>query len=246
MTKTEIIQQIFQNTDWKNYLEIGSQNGFSFLPIKAKYKTAVDPAFIIPFKRKLKWLLKVPSNINNSYFEEESDTFFLKRTEHLVKKGPLDLVLVDGLHTFRAALTDVLNSLKYLNKEGLIIMHDCYPPHKAAASNITDFPTFADMEKVEGWDGLWCGDVFKSIVYLRRNLSKFLDVYVINTDFGLGIVRIKGNFEKVDLLINEESFAEINKITYDEVFKNSEEMLGLKNVNYASTLINEVVDGQKK
>lgn len=49
------------------------------------------------------------------------------------KISPFDIVLIDGLHTFRATLEDCLNSLAYLDSSGVIVVHDCYPPHKASA-----------------------------------------------------------------------------------------------------------------
>lgn len=246
MNRIELIREIFQKSNFKNYLEIGCNEGKSFLPVKAKYKTAVDPYFIIPTKEKVKWLLKEPSNLNSKYFEEESDTFFLNRKSYLEKTGPLEVVLVDGLHTYRAALSDVLHSLEYLNKDGIIIMHDCFPPFKAASLPTKAFPTAEDVKGVEGWTGEWCGDVWKAVVYLRRNLSDLLDVCVLHTDFGLGIVRPKGDIDKKKLVIDERSFKEIDQLTYDELIKDPAGMLNLKKADHASTIIKEVTAGNPK
>ena len=48
MNRIELIQEVFKNTNFENYLEIGCHKGLSFLPVKAKYKFGVDPSFKIP------------------------------------------------------------------------------------------------------------------------------------------------------------------------------------------------------
>jgi len=237
MNRIELIKEIFSVTNFRYYLEIGCHAGRSFLPVKARHKIAVDPSFKIPRLRKLVWLLKVPSNINNRYFEETSDDFFSKRKNII---GQLDVVLVDGLHTYRGALSDVLNSLKFLNTKGIIIMHDCFPPHKAAALSTTNYPTEEERNGVEGWNGQWCGDVWKSIVYLKRKLAASVDVCVIHTDYGLGIVRIKGKIDPLKLVIDEKLFSEIDHLTYDFLIENQQATIDLKRPEYAQKLILEM------
>lgn len=243
MNRIGLIQAIFKKTKFQNYLEIGCSKGLSFLPIKAKNKTAVDPFFQIKIKHKVKWYIKEPTNFNNTFFEEESDTFFLNRKKHLESLGKLDVVLVDGLHTFRAALNDVLNSLKYLNTDGIIIMHDCYPSHKASAAPTKLYPTLEEQKAIEGWTDEWCGDVWKAIVYLRKNFSESLDVSVINIDYGLGIVKPKRKIDVKDLIINEQSFLEIDKLMYEDLIKDPKAILNLKDADYTTTVIKEMRQG---
>ncbi len=238
MQRTALIQQIISKKKYKNYLEIGCQYGMSFLPTVCRNKIAVDPAFDIPLKRKFKWLIKNPTNIRNRYFEETSDEFFAKRKSELEKYGKLDLAFVDGLHTFEASLKDVLNSLHYLQDDGIIIMHDCFPPHKAGAVPAKNYDDAASMN-LPGWDGLWCGDVWKSIVYLKKAFGEQLDVYVIDTDFGLGIVKPKQKIT-TSLDLDRKLFDEVNQLTYDEMMINPQDMLGLRDVKFAETLISEI------
>jgi len=238
MNRIELIQEIFKKNNFKNYLEIGTETGHSLMPIKAKNKIAIDPQFKIVLAKKIKWVLLDPNNLKNRYFQETSDDFFLKRKEFLGKFGQLDVVLVDGLHTFRAALNDVINSLKYLNPQGVIIMHDCLPPHEAASIPVLP-ATFEEQQKINGWTGTWCGDVWKSIIYLRRNCSDILDVCVLNTDYGLGIIRMKNN-KKLELKIDENSYNEIDKLTYTDLTKNLKEFINIKDSEYSKVIINEI------
>lgn len=238
MNRIELIQAIFQKTELEYYLEIGCRKGRSFLPIVAKHKMVVDPAFAIPFYRKWKWGIKVPENANNQYFEETSDDFFAKRKD-LIKQ--LDVVLVDGLHTYRASLLDALNSLKYLNKDGIIIFHDCLPPNRAAAMPTELFPTKKEKRSIPGWTNEWCGDVYKTIIYLRKAFPEVLDALVVDTDYGLGILRPKVKLNPIDLKIDEALFEEINKIDYDQLMADTKNLINLKDANYTEVIIKEMV-----
>lgn len=243
MNRIQLIQEIFSKTDFSNYLEIGCQTGKSFLPVKARNKTAVDPEFKIPIGRKLKWLFLWPSNVKNKYFQEESDVFFAKRKEHLLQLKHLDIVLVDGLHNFRTSLNDTLNSLNYLNPKGLILLHDCFPPTEAAAFPSEFFPTEEEQKSIKGWSGEWCGDVWKSIVYLIRKYPDFLQSGVIDTDFGLGFVLPKSGFKPKEFKIDEKLFAEIDLLTYADMMKDPRGTMNLKEAGYAKDIISKITPG---
>ena len=243
MNRIELIQEIFRKTNFTTYLEIGCQSGVSFLPIRCKYKIAIDPHFLIKKTKKIMWLISNPYNIRNKYFEETSDEFFQNRESMLNKMRKEDVVLVDGLHTFQASLNDVLNSLKHLNNNGIIFLHDCLPPHKMAAMPRKESSN--EGENIDAWTGEWCGDVWKSIVYLRRKLPDLLDVSVLNIDYGLGVVRTKNIVDR-DLKIDKNLFDKIDKIKYEEMIENVESMLNLKSVGHVRKIVEEIVAHSKK
>ena len=237
MNRIDLIQHIFSITNFQNYLEIGCRKGKSFLPIRAQNKTAVDPVFKISLLRRLKWLLKWPANFKARYFEEESDIFFDKQKDYLEKLKTLDVVLIDGLHNFRGSLHDVLHSLDYLNPKGIIIMHDCYPPHDAAAIPADIFPTKEQQEQIEGWTGEWCGDVWKTIVYLQKKYPDLLESGVINTDYGLGYVMFRKTPIERKFSVDEKLFAEINLLTYKDMMKNPEKIINLKPSSHCENIL---------
>ncbi|MFH0759378.1 MAG: class I SAM-dependent methyltransferase [Bacteroidota bacterium] len=238
MNRVQLIQKVFSNTHFNTYLEIGTRSGNSFLPIKSKTKIAVDPEFTIPWEKKAKWMIKNPSNFGSKYFEETSDDFFRLRKGFLKKTGKIDVVLIDGLHTYQASLNDVLNALVFLNSNGVIVLHDCLPPHEAAALPTRNYPT-KEEQNIEGWDGQWNGDVWKTIVYLRRHFSDLLEVLVLNTDYGLGIVRMKCRIDEKPV-IDQASFDEIDRMTYREMIPNATEILNVKDVGYITPLLKEI------
>lgn len=235
MDRIELIQYLIHKYEYKKFLEIGTQKGKSFFPIKCRKKIAVDPNFQISFKFKIKWYFKNIYNWNNSFYKMTSNDFF--NIPSIKKKlNKLNIVLIDGLHTYDATLNDTLNTLKYLTEDGIIILHDCFPPH--AASSI---PAKNDVDAVEkgknlkGWTGEWCGDSWKAIVYLRKKYSKSLDTMVLDTDYGLGVVKIKTN-DLGDFEVDQELFDDINKLSYTDLITDPNKLIGLSNANNFKTI----------
>ena len=150
----------------------------------------------------------------------------LEIADSLIKSGGIDLVFVDGMHTFKQSLEDILNSLEVLKYNGIIIVHDCYPPNKNAASPREIYPTKA-IKLSEGWKGAWCGDVWKSIHYLSKTLSDNLNISVLDTDYGLGIITLKKGL-KITHEIDEPLFNNILELDYSDLKKNPESMIHLQ------------------
>ena len=100
-----------------------------------------------------------------------SDDFFKK----IDANTQYDIIFIDGLHHSEQVDKDIINSLNHLGENGIIILHDCNPP---------DYK----LQVVPRISALWNGDVWKSIVNLRCNRPD-LEVCVVDTDWGLGVVR---------------------------------------------------------
>lgn len=232
MNRVELIQKIIDHKEFNKYLEIGSYKGESFFPVKCKYKIAVDPKFNIPLKRKIKWVYKNPYNVFNKYFELTSDDFFKKKQDYAIKYKP-EVVFVDGLHTFKASLLDVLNSLKVIAKEGVVVMHDCLPPNKGASTYARSFREAVDMN-LDGWTGEWTGDVWKSIVYLKEKYGNELFVCVLNTDYGLGVVQIKSPLSTFE--IDDDIFNKVNLLAYEDLMRDTN-IINLEDKNYIKELL---------
>jgi len=231
MIKETIIQEIINRKKAKTYLEIGTGNGDCFLKIKALRKIAVDPN-LLPLKikkRKLKYYFRNILNIFNEYFEMTSDDFFRMEPEILTKYR-LDAAFIDGLHTYEQALKDVLNSLKFLKENGVIIMHDCNPQSEAEAFPVNSFEHAKNLN-LPSWTGFWSGDVWKTIVYLRSN-RRDLNIFVLDCDRGLGIIT-RG--KQKDTL--EYSLKEIKNLSYKDLVKNRQKILNLKNIQYFNNFL---------
>ncbi len=221
MLRTDVIQTLLNKKRKPSYLEIGVRTGHNFFPIKAHKKTAVDPQFIFSREERFRWIYKNSSNLTARYYEITSDRYF----ESVGASKKMDLVFIDGLHTYNQSLRDVLNSLTILNENGVIVMHDCNPPHKAAAYPAQTLKEAA-MANPSDWTNEWCGDVWKTICFLRGT-RRDLRVFVLDTDYGLGIITMGNAEEYLDLSVEQ-----VDAMTYDDLERDREILLGLKNKDY--------------
>ena len=214
ITRVQVLNYIIKNYDVENYLEIGVNRGKCFFNIiGAKNRYAVDPYFNFSFIKKIRYLYKNPHNFKNKFFEMTSDQFF-EDHHTLLKKNPINLTFIDGLHTYQQSLKDTLNALKYSSEKGVIILHDCNPLDKIAAypaANIEEARIKLSSHK--NWKNIWNGDVWKTIVFLRKNHPE-LTVSVLDTDHGLGVVQNKPSNEVLPSVFNSIITEDIPNLDY--------------------------------
>jgi len=232
MNRTEIIQRVLDHTGHRNYLEIGVETGRNFFRVRAARKVAVDPHFKFSLRDKVKWSLKNPSNFLASYREVTSDRYF--QEDEGFRPG---VVFIDGLHTYGQALQDVYNALQRLEEGGVILMHDCNPPHEAAA-----YPAGSCEEAVAarppGWTGEWCGDVWKAVCHLRAAHDD-LEVFVLDCDYGVGVVTRGHPENRPDLAVDE-----IPRLTYRDLETDRDALLNLKPPEFLESFLGRFSGGR--
>jgi hypothetical protein len=229
MNRTEVIQKIIDQKRARKYLEIGVAGGLNFFPIKVLRKIAVDPKFAFKKKTKKKWKSKNKYNFLAKYHEIISDDYFARKG----RGKRFDVIFIDGLHTHEQSLKDVLNSLNCLNENGVIIMHDCSPPHAASAQPAQSLQHAIEM-KVPGWTSEWCGDVWKTICYLRSQ-RKDLKIFVLDCDYGLGIVTKENSETRLEL--SEEALA---NMSYEDLSRDRNNLLNLKKESYLEKFLRSI------
>ena len=187
-SRSEIIQKIIDNKNYENYLEVGCDKDENFSKINIKKKIGVDP-------------------LQGGTLRMTSDDFFKKNKEKF------DLIFLDGLHTYEQTIKDIDNSLKVLNNQGVVIIHDCLP--KKIWNQI--------VPRVYGH---WNGDVWKAIVHSRT--YNHADTYTCIADHGLGIIFKRKNRDPLELkkdfknlkfseyYYNHKKF--MNPISYENLF----------------------------
>ena len=104
-------------------------------------------------------------------FVGTSDEYF----ESITDDVKFDIIFIDGLHHDEQVLKDIENSLNHLSENGTIVCHDC-------------LPTTEDMQARDDHGREWTGDVWKAIAELRVETID-LDIKVVDTDYGCGIIR---------------------------------------------------------
>ena len=148
-----IVQDIIKKKNYKSYLEIGCFDDELFNYVNCENKVGVDP-------------------VSGGTIRKTSDQFFENN------KVYFDCIFIDGLHKYNQVKKDILNSLKFLNKGGIILLHDCLPNN-----------FYAQATPRCQWE--WNGDVWKAIVECRT--KKDIDVYTCNADFGIGVILKRPN-----------------------------------------------------
>lgn len=129
---------------------------------------------------------------SNKFFSTNSDKF--------------DIIFIDGLHHEQQVYKDIKNAIKFLNKGGTIVCHDMNPVSE-------------EMQAVPRVVKQWTGDCWKAWVRLRSEID--CEMYVVDTDFGCGIIR-KGDVNKLKLT---------EELTYNNLEKNRKEWLNLMSVD---------------
>jgi hypothetical protein len=229
MTRIEVLNAIIKKNNVKNYLEIGVNRGKCLFNIKGPEKRfAVDPFFNFNLWKKIKACIKNSDNFKNTYFEVTSDDFFNKN-QNLLNQNKLDLTFIDGLHTYKQSLKDTLNTLKFSNDNAIIVLHDCNPLDALAAFPAVSIDVArAALQDHKDWKNIWNGDVWKTIVDIRKNHPE-LTAFVLNTDHGLGFVYKKPQ-EKLPEIFN--AINTIEDLDYNFLEKNRNELINLKPVTY--------------
>ena len=149
----DLIQEIIKKKNFSYYLEIGCDDDELFSKIKINNKIGVDP-------------------VSGGNIRSTSDEFFKNN------KLKFDIIFIDGLHIYEQVKKDILNSIKVLNPNGIILLHDCLPREMS-------------HQAVPRYRHYWNGDVWKAIVEFRQNPK--LEIYTCKIDTGISMIQKKEN-----------------------------------------------------
>lgn len=153
----EIITQIVRGCAFESFLELGIGCGVLSGMLRQhcpqlKQITGVDVSDGDPPHEGVEW---VRNKTTNAFFRDDDRTW--------------DCIFVDADHMRPQATRDVVSSLKVLNDDGLLMMHDTYPPN------------------IESVNPMVCGDVFETYLALAERTD--LEVVTLPLFNGLTIVR---------------------------------------------------------
>ena len=184
-SRLDMINYFIKKNDYKSYLEIGCDKNQIFSQITLNKKIGVDP-------------------YSGGNVRKTSDDFFRENAEKF------DLIFIDGLHVYDQVKRDIINSINFLNKEGVILVHDC-------------LPDTIGKQAVPRYKMQWNGDVWKAIVDLRQRDD--LEIHTCFVDQGIGIIKKQIN----------SSILKINKKTQDlkfsDFYHNHKEYLRIINLD---------------
>ena len=222
VNRIRAVQQALAMRSNPVYLEIGVSRGQAFQRISADVKLAVDPAFRLTERTRE---LANATGRDVRFFEITSDAFFENETA-LLEQHPVDVALIDGLHTYEQVVRDVENTVRHLKDDGVIFLHDCNPPFELAGRRAESWDEFMAEQSGPLKIGIWNGDVWKSIVELRSTRPDLV-VGVLKCDQGVGFVR-KGIPEST----LPYSPAQVEALTYADLKADRTRLLNLKSPRY--------------
>ena len=171
-SRLEIVQNIINKKNYNSYLEIGTFKDELFGFVKCKNKIGVDPVW-------------------GGNVKKTSDNFFAENTQKF------DLIFIDGLHHYEQVKKDIINSIKFLNKGGIILMHDCMPKDYF-------------YQAVPRCQYDWNGDTWKA--FLEFRIKDDLDTYCCYADQGIGVILKRKNRNKLNLNNIEFSKFDFNEL----------------------------------
>jgi SAM-dependent methyltransferase len=153
--RADLLHRLCRRDSCNSYLEIGCNRNKLFKTIPVEDKVGVDP------KRG-----GTHRMTSDEFFKQNDRTF--------------DLIFIDGLHHADQVMRDLESSLRVLNANGVIAMHDCNPATEEAQRVP---PPRSGVP--------WNGDVWKTVVVLRSRPD--LDIAVGDFDYGCGVVLRRPN-----------------------------------------------------
>lgn len=133
---SNLIKWIVRLTNCQSYLELGVEYGTNIIEIKDLVKTCVGVD---------KNVVEIINKGTIDFYQMETDSFFFKNDKSF------DIIFIDANHNFEQVKKDFDNSLKILNKYGIIILHDTDPMIKELLSSN------------------YCDDSYKIINYISKN-----------------------------------------------------------------------------
>lgn len=173
--RTELLNKIIAEKNLHSYVEIGLSNPYAnYTNIIAEQKYSVDPFFAngfdFPNDESFKhWLPYCTHRMT-------SDEFFLQNYDKFY------MFFIDGFHEESQCDKDIQNALSALNVGGYIVVRDVLPKTEAQQS----FP--------KKTNGIWVGNVWKSFYKIAKMKNPNLEVYLVNKERGLGVIRKLANF----------------------------------------------------
>jgi len=176
------------------YLEIGVHEGHSLAFVQPGTRSVgVDPE------------PKVSSPPPDCVIvESTSDAFFARPDVAAVLGGPIDLAFIDGLHHFDQTLRDIANAERHATPAGVMLVHDCLPIDEVTSAR-------------ERTTMVWSGDVWKTVVALRRHRP---DLTVHTVDIAPTGMAVITGLDPANVVLHEhfdEIVAEMFDMTYSDL-----------------------------
>ena len=154
------INAIAQKIGAQTYLEIGVENGHTFMNVTIPKKVGVDPHLLIDHAAYQHGPVVLHKITSDEYFSAPRD------------RVDFDVVFIDGFHTFEQALRDFVSVLSMTHNSSVILVDDVIPSD--VYSSLKTPEAALGHRRRAGGDGLaWHGDVFKLVFFVHDFMPTF-------------------------------------------------------------------------
>jgi predicted O-methyltransferase YrrM len=173
----EVIEFFVRLLKPRSFLELGTQYGEctnQLLPLVPELYIGVD----MKKTNNIDYLLGKYKHFQ--FYNMTTDEYFQniknkldngKKIDSLDSLDYFDMVFIDACHTHEATYRDFLNVIDYVNEDGYIFFHDCYPYSKH----------WTNPEL--------CGDAYKTSEIIRKYHNNQFEILTIPVNPGLSIAR---------------------------------------------------------
>ena len=194
-----IINNYIEKYNKLSYLEIGVETGFTFNKIIIDNKLGVDPD---------------PKIRDENIITTTSDEFFK------INKKTFDVIFIDGMHQVEYVINDFNNSIKFLNKNGIIFIDDVFPQNEDEQYKTPINPIYEN--NILKYSSPWTGDVWKFIYYLLIFHKDCFNFEIFLHHNYRGVIKI---IPTSFLLISQKALEIINNYDYIKDFGNYKNIL---------------------
>jgi hypothetical protein len=164
-SRTHILNWIAEERSLNRYLEIGVRNpNDNFNAIRCKDKTSVDPG--------------VEYEANPVDYQMTSDEFYDFWRSNSSNLNKFELVFIDGLHRADQVYRDITHAIAMTEDYGVIVLHDCNPPHQSTARE--------DFTRSGVAGPIWNGTTWKAMC--RYFYEGEFGSTIVDSDWGAGII----------------------------------------------------------
>ena len=141
----------------RSYLEIGVEHGKTLRQAHCP-SIGIDPNMDIDQQT-------IGDKAACLLFRMSSDRFFDKYDPVALLGDKIDLAFLDGMHLFEFLLRDFINVERSCRRNSVVVLHDCVPtdPYLARRHRLDE-----SLRGITRIPGGWCGDVWKTVLILRK------------------------------------------------------------------------------
>lgn len=206
-----------KNHAFNEYLEIGSQFGYTIEAVNIPYRIGIDPNPMHNVKN-------LPKGVESLVLT--SNEFF---TNKIDQNKQFDFIFIDGLHVFSQVYMDFVNSCNHLSKGGFILLDDVIPVDIFSAD--TDQIRGVSKRNLNGNNSKsWQGDCFK-LLHLIANEMPFMNIKTfIYPGNAQALIKFKRLNNKLEF--SQDLYNKYNTLKFEETFRDFKSATELYNFEF--------------